>query len=147
MLTKAMANSASRKFLFAAEPISFAVPASKHVLNMTETATKPSTNFGKRRHRSDAVGFSSRCVPLYDQYMDIRKAARPNNTFCDDFIITLYFSAVSPMNLPEATTAHVVSIVPPSHAPATSCDSPIFIASQGMTYIIGMAITRTSDIT
>ncbi len=56
--------------------------------------------------------------------MDIRKAARPNNTFCDDFIITLYFSAVSPMNLPEATTAPVVSIVPPSHAPPLPVTAP-----------------------
>ena len=75
------------------------------------------------------------------------KAATPSSTFCEDLTITLYVSATSPKNLPEATTAPVVSIVPPIHAPATSCDRPSERASQGIRYIIGTATTSTSEMT
>ena len=75
------------------------------------------------------------------------KAATPSSTFCEDLTITLYVSATSPKNLPEATTAPVVSIVPPIHAPATSCDRPSERASQGIRYIIGTATTSTSETT
>ncbi len=56
-------------------------------------------------------------------------------------------AALSPSIVPDAATAPVVSIVPPSHAPATSWLSPISSDSHGMIYIIGMAHTSTSDIT
>src|SRR5690554_436924 len=79
--------------------------------------------------------------------MEMAKAATPRRTFCADLIITLYCSAVSPINLPDATTAAVVSIVPPSHAPATSCESPINFARYGSKYIIGIATISTSEIT
>ena len=75
------------------------------------------------------------------------KAATPSRTFCDDFTITAVFAAVSPISVPEAATAPVVSIVPPSHAPATSSLSPMRLASHGRRYIIGMAIMSTSEIT
>src|SRR5690554_2604589 len=79
--------------------------------------------------------------------MEITKAATPNSTFCADLIITLYCSAVSPMNLPEATTAAVVSMVPPNQAPATSWLIPIHLARYGKRYIMGMATISTSDMT
>ena len=46
-----------------------------------------------------------------------------------------------------AATAPVVSIVPPSQAPATSGVRPMSLESQGSKYIIGMAITSTSEMT
>src|SRR5690606_2090961 len=44
---------------------------------------------------------------------------------------------------PVATTAPVVSIVPPIHAPATSGASPTKLASGGMKIIIGNAMMST----
>lgn len=81
------------------------------------------------------------------------KAASPSSTFCDDLTITAVCSAVSPSSAPDATTAPVVSIVPPIQAPATSSTtfgSPssagrTSFASHGMTYIIGTAHTSTSE--
>ena len=73
------------------------------------------------------------------------KAATPSNTFCADLMITLYCSAVSPINFPDATTAAVVSIVPPNHAPATCSLNPIHLARNGKRYIMGMATISTSE--
>src|SRR5690554_986782 len=79
--------------------------------------------------------------------MEITKAATPSNTFCADLIITLYCSAVSPKNFPEATTAAVVSMVPPNQAPATSWLIPIHLAKKGNRYIMGMATISTNEMT
>src|SRR5690554_3976524 len=79
--------------------------------------------------------------------MEMAKAATPSSTFCADLMMTLYCSAVSPINLPEATTAAVVSMVPPSHAPATSSLKPSILAMYGSRYIIGVAMMRTRQIT
>ena len=73
------------------------------------------------------------------------KAASPSSTFCDDLTMMAVRAASSPSMVPDAATAPVVSIVPPSHAPATSPPSPMSSASHGIRYIIGTAQTSTSE--
>src|SRR5690606_21468782 len=79
--------------------------------------------------------------------MEIASAAIPNNTFCENFTIVLISNARSPTKLPEATTAPVVSILPPSQAPVTSWGNPNALAIYGMAIIIGMAVINTIDTT
>src|SRR5688572_23557313 len=75
------------------------------------------------------------------------KAANPSSTFCENLTIVLMLSATSPTSDPEATTAPVVSIVPPSQAPVTSSLSPRYRAMIGIRIIIGMAVINTIEIT
>ena len=119
--------------------------------NNKEAPINPSTNLGKRSQITPAVGFISEsfdegCL-VYVQYTDIPKAANPNSTFCENFTMVLIFRATSPTYVPEATTAPVVSIVPPSHAPVTSCENPKYFAIMGIKIIIGIAVISTIDIT
>ena len=93
------------------------------------------------------VGFSARFFPWYDHMSDITNAATPSSTFCEDLTMTAVFAAVSPTRVPEAATAPVVSIVPPSHAPATSSLSPMRPESHGSRYIIGIAMISTREMT
>ena len=92
--------------------------------NMREAPANPKTNFGKRSQIIPSVGFSTLSFPdpfpEYVQYILIANAAKPNSTFCENLTMVLIFNAVSPTSVPEATTAPVVSILPPSHAPVTS---------------------------
>src|SRR5690606_7061988 len=79
--------------------------------------------------------------------MEIASAAIPSNTFCENFTIVLISNARSPTKLPEATTAPVVSILPPSQAPVTSWGNPNALAMYGMAIIIGIAVINTIDTT
>src|SRR5690606_7869590 len=79
--------------------------------------------------------------------MEIASAAIPSNTFCENFTIVLISNARSPTTLPEATTAPVVSILPPSQAPVTSSGNPNALAMYGMAIIIGIAVINTIDTT
>src|SRR5690606_11597286 len=74
-------------------------------------------------------------------------AAIPNSTFCENLTIVLISSARSPTRLPDATTAPVVSMLPPSHAPVTSSDNPNSFAKYGMPTIMGIAVINTMDTT
>jgi len=56
-----------------------------------------------------------------------------------------YFSPVSPAMVPAATTAPVVSMVPPIQAPVTISESPIHFASAGISTIMGMATINTME--
>src|SRR5690606_26238156 len=71
----------------------------------------------------------------------------PNSTFCENFTMVLISNARSPTKLPEATTAPVVSILPPSQAPVTSSGKPSALAMYGMAIIIGIAVISTIDTT
>ena len=51
----------------------------------------------------------------------MKKATTPISTFCAALMMTACRLAASPIISLEATTPDVVSIVPPIHAPATSC--------------------------
>ena len=61
--------------------------------------------------------------------------------------MVLIFKASSPIKLPDAITAPVVSMVPPSHAPATAWDRPNILAMNGMNIIMGIAVIRTTEMT
>ena len=61
--------------------------------------------------------------------------------------MVLIFKASSPIRLPDAITAPVVSMVPPSQAPETACDRPNILAMNGMNIIMGMAVIRTTEMT
>src|SRR4051812_47296110 len=79
--------------------------------------------------------------------MLIANAASPSNTFWENLTMVLIFNATSPTSVPAATTAPVVSIVPPSQAPVTSWESPSQCAMYGIAIIIGIAVISTSEIT
>ena len=59
----------------------------------------------------------------------------------------LIFKAVSPTKVPEAATAPEVSILPPSQAPVTSSGKLNYLAIMGMKIIMGIAVTKTIEIT
>ena len=61
--------------------------------------------------------------------------------------MVLIFKASSPTKLPDAITAPVVSMVPPSQAPVTASESPSKLAMKGMNIIIGIAVMRTTEMT
>ena len=61
--------------------------------------------------------------------------------------MVLIFNASSPTKLPDAITAPVVSMVPPSQAPVTASESPSKLAMKGMNIIIGIAVMRTTEMT
>ena len=69
------------------------------------------------------------------------------SAFCDSFTTTAALRPASPSSSPAATTAALVSSVPPSHAPATTGDMPIALATHGISTIIGIATSSTSDVT
>src|SRR5690606_23676313 len=79
--------------------------------------------------------------------MEMASAAIPNNTFCENLTMVLISNARSPTKLPEATTAPVVSMLPPSQAPVTSWGNPNALAMYGMAIIIGIAVINTIDTT
>ena len=75
------------------------------------------------------------------------KAATPISAFCENLTMTPVFIAASLIRAPAATTEALVSSVPPSHAPATRSGIWNFLASQGITIIIGTATISTSEVT
>ena len=113
-----------------------------------EAIIKPRTNLGKRSHMIEADTFFPFLFDLsrYVQKTEIAKAASPKRTFCENLTIVAYLRPVSPAMVPAATTAPVVSMVPPSQAPVTTSDNPIQRAITGIKIIIGIAIIRTSEI-
>ncbi len=74
------------------------------------------------------------------------KAATPSKTFWENFMMVLNLSATSPAIVPDATTAPVVSIEPPNHAPVVSAVRFIHLARSGMKIIIGIATISTREI-
>ena len=51
----------------------------------------------------------------------MKNATTPISTFCAALMMTACWLATSPTIMLDAATPDVVSIVPPIHAPATSC--------------------------
>ena len=96
---------------------SISTPPLNQMLNTAEATIIPKTNFGKRCQIVTPFVSMTLLVSRTDQNNETAKAATPNNTFCDAFTITAVSPATSPRIAPDAATAAVVSIVPPSHAP------------------------------
>ena len=99
----------------------------RYSVPMTDAATKPSTNFGKRSQNWPSVGraSSAACVrPCSAKYAVSAIATTPINAFWVVLTMVAICSASSPAIAPAAVTAAVVSMLPPIHAPATASDSP-----------------------
>ena len=85
-----------------------------------EASINPTMNLGNLYQISNKLGFSPGfCYSLRLQYMDKINATAPISTFCESLTTAATAIAVSLNRAPAATTAPVVSIVPPSQAPAT----------------------------
>ena len=109
---------------------------------------KPSTNFGKRSQMIAADGFSPVAAPLRKVHQtESANAAKPSMAFWENFTITAALMAESPTISPAATTAPEVSMVPPSQAPPTTAGMSNWEMIHGMTNIMGMATTRTREVT
>ena len=67
----------------------------------------------------------------------------PIKAFCVCFTIAATFSASSPTIVLAAVTAAVVSMLPPIHAPATTCERPSCCASHGWMKMDGRANRMT----
>jgi len=114
--------------------------------NTIEAIINPTTNFGNLNHISMRLGFSPAACPLNVNQIARKKAAKPMSTFCAIFTTTATAMAASPAIAPAATTAPVVSIVPPIQAPATAGSIPTALAIRGWNNNIGIAQRRTSEI-
>src|SRR6185503_44189 len=144
--TNAIANSTVRMSL--TRPRVAATVASFNANEKSSDASrKPNTNFGKRSQMSPTL---APCLPpswRMAHQMVRKNAANPMSAFCDSFTTTAALRPALPSNSPAATTAALVSSVPPSHAPATTDDIPIAFAASGISTIIGIATSSTSDVT
>lgn len=65
------------------------------------------------------------------QYSARKKATNPISAFYDSFTTDATFMAASLWIAPAPTTAVVVSMLPPIHAPATSGDGSMDLAAYG----------------
>src|SRR5262249_27297891 len=116
MQVKARPNQTTRRAA-SAPLVALTVASSIRNEKTIEAIMKPRTNFGKRSQMTPALGRSPFSVPFLNVHQsDIRKAATPIKTFCENFTMTPAFIAGSLMSAPAATTEPLVSRVPPSQA-------------------------------
>src|SRR6478735_9905977 len=115
---------------------------------MTDAATKPSTNLGKRSQKWAKVGRASSLLlrsTFSAKYAVNAMATKPMRAFWVVLTIVAMASASLPASEPAAVTAAVVSMLPPIHAPATASGSPNTLASHGNRKIDGSAKAITKD--
>src|SRR5215510_4154351 len=89
--------------------VELTVASSRKNEKITEAIRNPRTNLGKRSQMTPALGRSPFSAPFLNVHQtDIRKAAMPIKTFCENFTMTPAFIAGSLMSAPAATTEPLV---------------------------------------